>query len=264
MRAAFSLFLFSTDEVYIRRAVKAGTDGIVVDWENVGKERRQANADTQINHHSADDLRRVRRSVSVRVICRVNNGPSTLAEIEQAIDCGADEILLPMVREPDFVVRVLDAVNGRVAVGVLIETLQAVKCAAEFATMPLARVYVGLNDLSIERVAPSIFTPLADGTVEELRAHFTAPFGFGGLTLPTCGYPIPCRLMMAEMLRLNCGFTMLRRSFRADVPDPRLGVPVIKEALEAMRSRDAREVSRDRAELLSLITSSQSQPAVQT
>jgi hypothetical protein len=263
MRAPFGLFLFSTNEVYIRRAVQARVDGIIVDWENAGKERRQANADTQINHDSADDLRRVRSWVSVRIICRVNNGSSTFAEVDQAIDCGANEILLPMVREPESVVRVLDAVNGRAGVGILIETVEAVKHAAEFARLPLARVYAGLNDLSIERSTPSIFTAIADGTVEEVRARFTMPFGFGGLTLPTGGHPIPCRLMMAEMLRLDCNFTMLRRSFRADVPDPRLGVPVIRAALEAMRGRDAREVARDRMDLVSSINRSETPVAVE-
>jgi hypothetical protein len=262
MRAPFGLFLFSTDESYVRRAVQAGVDGLVVDWEWDGKEKRQLGADTQINHASVEDLRRVRSYEPGHVICRVNNGPTTLAEVEQAIDAGADEILLPMVRDPQFVTQVIDAIAGRAAVGVLIETVQAVARAAEFAYLPIARVYVGLNDLSIERGAPSIFSAIADGTVERLRQHFTVPFGFGGLTLPTGGQPIPCRLLMAEMLRLECDFTLLRRSFQRDVSDPRLGVPLIREALDTMRGRTADEIERDHAELLSFIRGSESRQRV--
>jgi hypothetical protein len=258
MRAPFGLFLFSTDESYIRRAVEAGVDGFVVDWEWDGKEKRQLGADTQINHASVDDLRRVRSYAASHVICRVNNGPTTLDEVEQAIEAGADEILLPMVRDPEFVTQVIDAVAGRAAVGVLLETVQAVARAAEFAVLPLARVYVGLNDLSIERGARSIFSAIADGTVERLRQHFTVPFGFGGLTLPSGGHPIPCRLLMAEMLRLDCDFTLLRRSFQRDVSDPCQGVPLIREALATMRGRDARAIERDHAELLAFISRSAS------
>jgi len=56
----FGLWLFLADPDFIPAAIRAGVTGVVVDWERAGKERRQSFADTQINEHGVDDLRRVR------------------------------------------------------------------------------------------------------------------------------------------------------------------------------------------------------------
>ena len=239
-RHGFELLLFATDPAVVRAAVAAGVDGIIVDWERRGKIARQASADTQINDDTPDDLRRVRAATTARVICRINGvGETTDAEIETAIDAGADEILVPMVRAPQEVERVLDATAGRTGVGMLVETVDAVANAAAFAGLPLTRVYVGLNDLSIERGSPSIFAAVSDGTVERLRGMFEVPFGFGGLTLPERGDPIPCRLLMGEMARLECGFSFLRRSFYRDTRDVPMGDAVsrIRQGLSTATMR---------------------------
>lgn len=95
----FALFLFSTDPDFIREAEQAGVDGFVVDWEYIGKAERQREADTQINRDTLEDLIRVRKSTSKTVFCRINPyHPSRIHEIEEAIEAGANEIFLPMVR----------------------------------------------------------------------------------------------------------------------------------------------------------------------
>jgi len=248
----FSLTVFSTQPDFIRRAVAAGVDEIIVDWENRGKQDRQAFADTEINHDTLDDLRRVRACTDARVICRVNPFDGiTPDEVEQAVGAGADEILLPMVRSLQEVAAVLSCVNGRCGVGILIETVDAVRRVEELARLPLSRVYVGLNDLAIERSTPNIFTALADGTVERIRRSCRAPFGFGGLTLPERGHPIPCRLLIGEMARLNTDFSFLRRSFYRDVRgrDVTVEVPRILEAIRQSRLRSPQAVAQDRSEL---------------
>jgi len=95
-------------------------------------------------------------------------------EVEQAVGAGADEVLLPMIQTAEAVEAALGLAAGRCGVGILIETVRAVGLAEELAGLPLTRVYVGLNDLAIERRTPSIFAAVADGTVERVRA----PFGF--------------------------------------------------------------------------------------
>src|SRR5262245_57339375 len=206
----FSLWLFSVDPGFIRTAVHSGVTGVVVDWECTGKERRQARADTEINHHSPDDLRRVRAETEAPIMCRINGlHDDSAAEIDRAIDLGADELLLPMVQAPRDVERALDLVRGRLPLGIFIETRNAVTRAPELCALPVSRVYVGLNDLAIDRGIANIFEAVADGTVDAVRHACPVPFGFGGLTRPDAGDPIPCRLLMGEMARLSTDFTFL-------------------------------------------------------
>ncbi|NIM95060.1 MAG: hypothetical protein GTO18_15280 [Anaerolineales bacterium] len=252
----FSLLLFSTDPEFIAQSVSAGVEGIVVDWENIGKDRRQAFADTQINRDTLDDLIRVRASTKAKVICRINRfGESTHSEVEQAVSAGADELLLPMVRTATEVEKALELVRDRSGLGILVETLSAVRTINELSQLPLSRIYVGLMDLAIEREMTNIFMALADGTVETIRQSITCPFGFGGLTLPDRGYPIPCRLLIAEMVRLRCDFSFLRRSFHRDIrgKDPNVEIPRLSEALQKAKSRSKEEVAQDHADLLEAI-----------
>jgi HpcH/HpaI aldolase/citrate lyase family protein len=248
----FELFLFSTEPGFIRATVAAGVAGVVVDWEREGKPSRQRGADTEINHDTVEDLRRVRSSTRARVICRIDGvGASTEEEVALAREAGADEVLVPMVRTPEEVQRVLALSAGDLEVGILVETEDAVARAAELARLPLSRVYVGLNDLAIERRSGNIFEAVADGTVEWLRSLFRVPFGFAGLTLPEMGSPIPCRLLIGEMARLRTNFSFLRRSFHRDVAGrvPAREIPRILDALRRAGDRDGAAVELERLDL---------------
>ena len=250
--AGFELLLFSTDRDYVREAVAAGVDGIVIDWEAAGKRRRQAGADTEINRDTVEDLRRVRSSVDARVLCRINPpGALTEREVEAAIGAGADEVLVPMVRSPTELERVIEAAAGRCGVGTLIETIAAVEGARELAMLPLSRVYVGLNDLAIERRTSRIFDAVADGTVERVSRAVDRPFGFAGLTAPERGAPIPCRLLIGELVRLGSSFSFLRRTYKRDVRRGEQAASIARliEAIVAARGRAPFEVERDRSEL---------------
>jgi len=250
------LFLFTTDVQYAREALRAGIDGLVVDWEHVGKEERQSSADTEINHDTPDDLRRLRRAVDAPILVRINAAcDETAAEVEEAIAGGATEILLPMVRRVHEVEELLRIVDGRCGAGILIETADAVRLTAALSALPLTRVYAGLNDLAIDRGLPNIFTSLADGTVESVRDACARPFGFGGLTHPDRGTPIPSRLLVSEMVRMECAFSFLRRSFRRDAE--RFGVAAVagalREEIARARQRPRKELLADRDALASLV-----------
>ncbi len=249
---SFELYLFSSRPDFIRESVAAGVAGVIVDWESRGKEARQEKWDTEINHGTPRDLEVVRQATDARVICRVNGFAETTAEeVEAAVSRGADEILLPMVRTTGEVEHVLRMAGGRCGVGILVETVAATRIAPELGRLPLSRVYVGLNDLAIERGLENIFESVADGTVERVREHFRVPFGFGGATLPDRGHPIPARLLLAEMARLECAFTFLRRSFHADIRgrDVAVEVPRIYRALGDARKRAPSQRAADREAL---------------
>jgi 2-keto-3-deoxy-L-rhamnonate aldolase RhmA len=213
-----------------RAVVDAGAAGVVIDWERRGKVARQAGADTQINAHTPADLAAVRAAQPGRILCRVNRwSPTTPAEIDSAIALGADEVLLPMVRRPDEVDAALAAVDGRCGLGILVETADAVREVDALVGRPLTRIYVGMNDLMIDRGSPSLFEALVDGTVDRVAIAATAagiPFGVAGLTRPDAGAPIPCRLLLAALARLGASFTFLRRSFWADTAGRDLGIEV--------------------------------------
>ena len=248
------LLLFSTDPALIRPAVAGGVAAIVVDWERRGKAERQLGADTAIAAEDAGDLERVRAATEAPVICRIDPpGPWSRTQAERAAALGADEVLVPMVRRAADVETVLQAVGGRCRVGLLIETTEAVSTAADLAALPLSRVYVGLNDLAIERRSTSIFAPFADGTLDALRDAVTGvPFGVGGLTVPGGGRPIPVELVLGELARLRVDFTFLRRSFWRDVAsrDAAEAVREIRAAAAAAVARDPAQVEADRARLL--------------
>lgn len=252
MNRSFTLVLFSTNTRFIRQAVAAGVGAVIVDWENIGKRARQNGLDTEINHDTLADLQRVRACTRARVICRVNSCSGAMAlEIEQAVAAGADEVLLPMVRTVGEVESALALAAGRCGVGILIETEEAVQLAPRLNRLPITRVYVGLNDLAIERRAPSIFTALIDGTVEQIRSAVTVPFGFGGLTLPDRGEPIPCCLLIGEMARLGCDFSFLRRSFHRDIQGRSLAfeIPNLHRAIQQARERPLPVIARQREAL---------------
>jgi HpcH/HpaI aldolase/citrate lyase family len=262
----FELVLFATDLAVVRAAVAGGVGSVVVDWEHAGKAARQADADTEINRHTVHDLRAARAATSARLLCRVNrHGPGTAGEVELALGAGADELLLPMVRTTAEVERVLELVDGRAGLGILVETREAVAAAGELARLPLARVYIGLNDLAIERGTPTIFAPLADGLLDELRERLAGiRFGFGGLTLPDAGAPLPCRLLMGELARLRADFTFLRRSFYRDVAgrDPEQEVARIRAAVAAAFARSPEREAADRSELLAGLAPREAQAAL--
>jgi 2-keto-3-deoxy-L-rhamnonate aldolase RhmA len=250
------LFLFTVDPDRADAVVRAGAAGVVVDWEHRGKQRRQLGEDTEVNAHTPADLARVRAGTRGRVLCRVDAaGPHTAAQVRLAADLGADEVLLPMVRDPREVDRALRAADGRCGVGILVETQDAVERVDELVRRPLSRVYLGLNDLRIDRGSTSLFAPLVDGTADAVRQAVRVPFGVAGLTRVGAGAPVPTRLLAAELARLDASFTFLRRSFTADVAPHELAVevPRMLALVERARARTPERVRSDRAETVAAV-----------
>jgi hypothetical protein len=160
-----------------------------------------------------------------------------------------------MVRTPEQVDRTLDYVDGRCGLGILIETQDAVDDAAAFARRPLSRIYLGLNDLRIDRRSDSLFRPLVDGTADAVRGEVVQPFGVGGLTLPGGGFPVSSDLLAAALVRAGADFTFLRRSFTADMAgrDPFLEVPRLLAAVERLRHADPAEAAALRSAFIDAV-----------
>ncbi|HSX38555.1 MAG TPA: aldolase/citrate lyase family protein [Chlamydiales bacterium] len=256
MKFNFEFHLFCSSPQMAQEALLGSIDRLIVDWECKGKKERQKNFNTQINGQLIEDLRAISSTSKLPVICRINPvGSYTQAEVNEAIANGADEILVPMVQNKQEVERVLDYSRDRKKVGILIETRSAAHFAKQFSNLPLSRIYVGLNDLSIENNERNIFLPLANGMLETIREQITHPFGFGGLTLPHLGFPIPCQLLIDEMVRLGSSFSFLRRSFLQDTKEKnfRPAIETIRRAIEQSIQKKEKERQLSRQRLLEKI-----------
>lgn len=250
----FELLLFSTEDGRVREAVGAGIDAVVVDLERRGKEQRQQGFDTQVGTDSLHDIEAVRRSFTGRVTVRIDGfGPWTRPQVDAVRALGADELLLPMVRDVYEVEKVLEWASPSLQVGIVVETAEAVAIARELAELPLSRAYLGLHDLAICRSTPSPFAAVADGTVEFCRRMFgKRRFGFAGLTDPQRGFPIPCSLLIDEMARVGCDCAFLRRSFLNDVAPGEMSEAVtrIRAAIAGAFAKPKEDLDRSHLVLL--------------
>lgn len=218
MKNNFELIAFYSNPFFLESLNYSGIDGIIVDWENKGKKNRQSLYNTQVNEHGIEDLKVVSRTNVSNIICRIN-GPEywSADEIDKAIDLGAKELLLPMIKNQGEVEFVLNHVKERIHVGVMLETNEALLIADQLNELPIHRFFVGLNDLAIQRKSRNIFSPFVDGTIDTLRPKINTHFGIAGLTHPLAGSPIPCRYLIKQMKRYHASFGFLRRAFYKDL-----------------------------------------------
>lgn len=213
------LLVFETAPETVRSLADAGFSSFIVDLERLGKDLRQLGFNTEINANTAEDISTLRDLGIRRIWTRVNAfGPHTEGEIHVAIQNGAACIVLPMVRATEEVESVLRYIDGRAELCVMIETPEAVKIATQLNRMPISSAYFGLNDYAIGTGNRNIFAPIAEGVVDRVRASLDRKkFGFGGLTHPESGFPLPSIGILLELERLECSFTFLRRSFKRDL-----------------------------------------------
>lgn len=199
-------------------AVENGVDRIFVDTEINGKEARQGHLNTVISKHTLDDVRRVRPAVPAgRLLVRINPiHEHSQAEIDQAIDAGADILMLPMFRGVAEVRAFTQAVSGRARCNLLVETVGAANSLAECVQVPgVDEVHIGLNDLHLEQGLDFMFELVANGTVDGLAAVLReagVPFGIGGLARVGDG-TLPAELLIAEHARLGSNAAILSRAF---------------------------------------------------
>jgi hypothetical protein len=246
------VLLFSHDAAYSAAAIAGGVARVIVDWESDGKFERQAGRDTEVNRGTLADLVAAVAVAGDRVACRINNtAAGREVECDLAVEHGAGEVWLPMVRDIAEVEQCLRRLDGRASLGVLVETRAALALGRELQALPLARVYVGLNDLRIDRGHARLFDPIVDGTLDRFRETYAGPFGFAGITVPTAGRPVPQRWLLAAMMRLGCTFGVARRAFRADVPAAQVGMALaqIDEHARALAARSPTQVVADQQEL---------------
>ena len=217
--------MYITNKPWVARiAEETGVDWIFVDMEFIGKDERQAGLDTVKNHHTIEDVARIRASVSkAKVLVRVNpihpelpDYMSSETEIDRAIASGADIVMLPFFKTVAEVRQFIAMVNGRAKTCLLVETPQAALLLDEILELPgIDMIHIGLNDLHLALGMKFMFELLADGTVERLAAKIKAkglPFGFGGIATLDGG-AMPGSMVLKEHYRLGSSMVIVSRSF---------------------------------------------------
>lgn len=222
-------------------AEENGVDWIFVDMEFIGKDNRQGGMDTVQNHHTIEDVRRVKAAVKKsKVLVRVNpihkamiNADGTIAymdsktEVELAIEAGADIVMLPFFHSVDEVKDFVDWVqiannrrerygNERIKACLLLETPEAAILLDEILNVPgIDMIHIGLNDLHLAMGMKFMFQLLTDGIVEQLTTKIRSkgiPFGFGGIA-NLHGGALPGSYVLKEHYRLGSSMVIVGRSF---------------------------------------------------
>lgn len=203
---------------------EAGVDRIFVDMEFLGKEERQAGINTVKSHHTFEDLRNVRSVLNrTELLVRINpiHEPSkelcgSEEEIDTAVACGAQVIMLPMFRTRKEVERFIARVDRRAKTLLLAETPEAADNIEDILQVQgIDEVHIGLNDLHLACGKKFMFELLADGTVDELCRRIAAQrirYGFGGIARIGRGL-LPAELIIGEHYRLGSEIVILSRSF---------------------------------------------------
>lgn len=240
-------------------------DAVIVDWERNGKAQRQQHAQDSMGFEPSigtdlpAELGDVRAAFDGRLIVRTNPiSPSLAEELAAARRGGVDDVLIPMIRSPHDIDLVRNLAGPALGVGVMIETLDAVHNLDALVERRPDFCFIGLVDLAIERNTSSLFAPIVDSLLDRIASALrdaAIPFGFGGMTLPGFGAPVPVELLVGEMCRLGGSFGVLRRSFLSDLGSkpPGDALKAINEVVCRLSERTAEAVERDRFALLSAI-----------
>lgn len=205
-------------------AEDAGIDWIFVDMEFIGKDARQGGLDTVQNHHTVEDVKKIKSALhKAKVLVRVNpihdalpDYPSSEEEISAVIEAGADIVMLPYFKRKKEVERFISCVSRRAKTCLLLETPEAAEILDEIIEIPgIDMIHIGLNDMHLALGMKFMFELLANGSVDAWTQTIkkkNIKFGFGGLASLDGGL-IPGRMILKEHYRLGSEMVIVSRAF---------------------------------------------------
>ena len=243
--------MYITNSPQIAEIVSScGVDRVFIDLETMGKQKRQNNA--EVSPHKISDVKKVKAVLksNCELLVRINSVyDGTKAEIDEAINSGADIIMLPFYKTVSEVKTFLDLVNGRAKTCLLLETKEAADILDEVLNFAeIDEIHIGLNDLHLSLAMKFMFELLSDGTVECLAKKIKNSgkvFGFGGIAKIGDGQ-VPSEMILAEHYRLGSQMAILSRSFcDRNIKDSEKAKAIFKTDLKAVRDYEKTLDSKD-------------------
>lgn len=219
-----TLMYITNNPVTAGIAQDAGVDRIWIDMEYIGKDARQGGMDTVKNHHTIDDIKKLRPVVTkAELMVRVNpihdatsEYSDSKTEIDAAIEAGADVIMLPMFKTVQEVQKFIAYVNGRAKVQLLVETAESVENIDDILEIPgIDEIHIGLNDLHLSYHMDFMFELICGDVVKTLCEKAKAKgikYGFGGVARVGYGM-LPAEYIIAEHYHLGSTAAILSRGF---------------------------------------------------
>lgn len=205
-------------------AEDCGIDCIFIDMEFIGKDNRQGGLDTVQNHHTVDDVKRIKTAIKkANVLVRINpihealpDYQSSQDEINAVINAGADIIMLPYFKTLAEIELFIHCVAGRAKTCLLLETPEAAAILNQIIEIPgIDMIHIGLNDMHLALGMRFMFELLADGYVDKwtnVIKKKNIKYGFGGLASLNGGL-IPGQMILKEHYRLGSEMVIVSRSF---------------------------------------------------
>ena len=211
--------MYITNRIDVAKiAQEAGVDRIWIDLEVKGKEERQKGMNTVKSQHTIEDIKKIKPVLSTsQLMVRVNPmDEESEDEINQAIEAGAEYIMLPMFKTREEVEQFLMIVNGRAKTILLVETAEAAENIETYIDLSgIDEVHIGLNDLHLSYKKDFMFELMADGTVDKLSEVLNAHdvrFGVGGLARIGYGM-LPAEVILTQHYKIGSQMAILSRSF---------------------------------------------------
>lgn len=237
------LMILASDPQSAIEAQNAGVDRVFYDMEWIGKAERQHGRNTVKSNNKLEDIPAVRAVLKEsELLVRTNPIHAySKAEIDKAIEFGADLLMLPMVIDQHDVEQYVEMVGGRAKVCIMIETAAAMARLDKILAVPgVDELFIGLNDLHISMGLTFMFELLSDGLVEYIADKCNKagmPFGFGGIARIGEG-DLPSDNILGEHVRLGSTSVILSRTFKGVVGVDKNARPIdLKEEVDKVRNR---------------------------
>lgn len=193
-----------------------GVDTIFVDLERKGKLKRQG-VGTWISDHNLETVTNLRKVSNSELLVRIDPiCNESKFQIDEVISRGADNIMLPMIKNISEVEFFLENVNSQIKTTLLIETKESLEILDEITDLKgVDKIYIGLNDLHLSLNQKFMFQSLYNGILEDISRLLNLKnieFGFGGISKIGHG-EIKAEMILSEHIRLGSQSVILSRSF---------------------------------------------------